>query len=103
MNPVTAVAQASKRLWEKHQLRLDYIETFSTPHGERVLADILAKSGVTRPQFNADPYVTQFNEGHRHMALSVFRQVHGSIDRLPGLIAEELKKMEQNQEEQPNT
>lgn len=93
------IKKHAQQLWERLNLRHDYIETFSTPHGQRVLADILAKAGVTRPQFNADPAVTQFNEGHRHMALSIFRQVHGSIDRLPDLIAEEIKKMEQQQEE----
>lgn len=83
----------------KLQLKHDYIETFSTEHGQRVLHDILARAGVTRSQFHADPAVTQFREGHRHLALSIFRQANHSIDALPGLMSEELKRQEEQQKE----
>ena len=97
---VDRTKQAIEALHERLQRRHDYIETFSTPHGERTLKDILAQAGATRPRFNADPYVSAFNEGQRHMALSIFRQVHGSTDKLPGLMADEVRRMEQNAEQQ---
>jgi hypothetical protein len=84
---------------EKIQLSKDYVETFSTPHGQRVLTDILARAGVTRAQFHADPAVTQFREGHRHLALSIFRKSKFSPDLLPELITEQLKRQEETQKE----
>ncbi len=93
-----------KQIQEKLQARLtlkrDYIETFSTPHGQRVLADILAQAGVTRPRFNADPAITQFYEGHRHLAMSIFRQVHTSVDTLTGLLQEETKRTDEQNTQQ---
>lgn len=93
-----------KMIQEKLQARLtlkrDYIETFSTPHGKRVLADILAQAGVTRPRFNADPAITQFYEGHRHLAMSIFRQVHTSVDTLTGLLQEETKRTDEQNTQQ---
>ncbi len=91
--------EETKRLLRRRQLARDYIETFSTDHGKRVLADILNRAGVTRPQFHSDPGVTQFNEGHRHLAFSIFRQVHSSLDQLPDFIAEETKRLIQEQHE----
>ncbi len=86
-----------KVLWERVQLKRDYIETFSTPHGQRVLADIMKRAGVTAPQFHADPAVTQFREGHRHLAFSIFRQVHSSLDRVLETTTEEIKRQETEQ------
>lgn len=87
----------------KRQLRFDYIDTFSSAHGQRVMADILLRSGVTRPVFHSDPMVTQFHEGHRHLAMSIFRQAHYSPDILPGLMTEDLKRQEESQKENSKT
>ncbi len=100
MNLLDQAKQAAQKLQERLSLRRDYAETFGTPHGQRVLADIMAKAGVTTPRFHADPSVTQFNEGARHMAFSIFRQVHGSFDKLPALIADQIRTMEKEQEDQ---
>lgn len=89
-----------QRIRDRLNLRRDYQEVFGTTHGQRVLADILAKAGVTVPRFHADPGITQFNEGARHLASSIFRQVHGSTDKLPALMGEEIRKLESNQEQE---
>lgn len=100
MSLITQATEAVKRLQEKLSLRRDYIDTFSTSHGRRVLADIMSRAGVTTPRFNADPELARFLEGHRHLAFSIFRQVHGSMNQLPGLMVEEMKKLDHNQENQ---
>ena len=67
MSLITQATEAVKRLQEKLSLRRDYIDTFSTSHGQRVLADIMSRAGVTTPRFNADPELARFLEGHRHL------------------------------------
>lgn len=84
---------------KKVELKRDYVETFSTPHGQRVLAHILEVSGVTRPRFTSDNEMTRINEGERRLAHSIYRQVHSSMDELLKLLAEqvELSEEEKNQ------
>lgn len=92
LNPTT--------LWDRLKLKRDYQETFGTPHGERVLAHILKVSGATAPKFTSDPEMLRWNEAQRHFALSIFRQVHSSMDKLPDYLTEELKRIESEQTEQ---
>lgn len=92
VNPLTLLTRA--------QLQRDYKETFETPHGKRVLLHILRVSGATAPKFTSDTETLRWNEAQRHLALSIFRQVHSSLDSLPDYIAEELKRTE---EESKNT
>ena len=82
-------------LAERLQLRRDYQETFGTPHGKRVLAHILRVSGVTSPKLTADADQLRWNEAQRHLALSIFRYVHSSTDKLPDLITEEMQRSEE--------
>lgn len=82
-------------LLEAVRLRRDYKETFGSPHGERVLAHILRISGATVPRFTTDADQLRWNEAQRHFALSIFRQVHSSMDTLPDYITEELKRSEE--------
>lgn len=85
-------------LLDRTKLKRDYQETFGTPHGKRVLAHILRVSGATAPKFTADSDQLRWNEAQRHFALSIFRQVHTSMDNLPDYITEELKRAEQEQQ-----
>lgn len=82
-------------LLERRRLKRDYQETFGTPHGKRVLAHILRISGATAPKFATDSDQLRWNEAQRHLALSIFRQVHSSLDPLPDHIAEEINRVEQ--------
>lgn len=83
-------------LLERRRLKRDYQETFSTPHGQRVLAHILRISGATSPRFTTDSDQLRWNEAQRHLALSIFKQVHSSLDPLPDHIEEEINRAEQN-------
>ena len=86
-----------KILYDRLQLKHDYQTVFNTPVGKRVLADIMKRSGVTAPQFDANPEKARLLEGHRHLALSIFRMVHSSDEPLLHLLAEETSKTHQTQ------
>lgn len=86
-----------QRILERIQLKRDYEETFGTPHGERVLKHILRVAGVTTMRFSSEAETLRWNEAQRHFALSIFRQVHSSMDNLPDYITEELKRTEEEQ------
>ena len=82
-------------LLDRLQLARDYKETFGTPHGQRVLAHILRISGATSMRFTSDPDQLRWNEAQRHFVLSIFKQVHSSLDKLPDYIQEELKRIDE--------
>lgn len=81
----------------KLDLKNDYVETFSTPHGKRVLNHILKVSGVTLPRISLDIEQTRINEGERRLAYSIYAQVHGSQDLLLEQLREQLASQERQQ------
>ncbi len=83
------IQRALDGLLARLRLKHDYAETFGTPQGRRVLADIMRRAGVTQPHFDANPEKARLLEGHRHLALSIFRNVHASDAPLLNMIAEE--------------
>lgn len=83
------------RALERIRLKRDYMETFGTPHGERVLRHILKTAGATQPRFSTDDRQLLWNEAQRHFAMSIFRQVQGSMDKMPDYLTEQLKQTEQ--------
>ena len=84
----------NNRLLARIYRKREYMKVFGTPEGKRVLAHILSVSGVTHPRFHTDPMQTAHNEGQRHLAMSIFRQVHSSMDKLPDYITEEMQRLE---------
>ena len=69
---------------EAETLRLLYVETFSTPAGQRVLDDILERGGLLACSMAAtragavDPLLLAYNEGRRAMALDILRELEWS-------------------------
>ncbi len=51
--------------------RADYVDTFSSPVGERVLADLHEFCGAGKQSYVADPYQTAYNEGMRRVYLRI--------------------------------
>lgn len=49
----------------------DFVNTFSTPEGKRVLATIVGWGHVYKPSMNTDPNLVIFCEGERNMALKI--------------------------------
>ena len=77
------------------QLITDYVETFTTPHGKRVLLDIFRNNFFFTTTYTGDN-ATFVSEGKRQSALNI---MHNIMKREPTIIAEvlnmheELKKM----------
>lgn len=72
--------------WKLVQKKDDYVETFSSDHGKRVLNDHLKACGVFgRTHVSGDPHDSAFNNGMREGALRLVRQM--------GLSEEELMRM----------
>lgn len=82
------------RLLKRFDLKRDYQETFSTPHGKRVLDDIMKVSGVTKSSFTTDGNELLVVEGQRRLALSIYKQVHSSMDPLINAMKEEQNNTE---------
>lgn len=70
---------------------------FSTPQGQKVLADIMKRAGVTRPIFEANPEKARLLEGHRHLAHSIYRLVHSSDELILKQLAEETRNQTQHE------
>lgn len=85
---------------ERLALRRDYMTVFSTVEGQRVLSHILSVAGVTAPRFHTDPMQTAFNEGQRHLAMSIFQYVHSSTRVLEQLAVEESLRREAQNDKQ---
>jgi hypothetical protein len=63
MNPL-------KKLRARQQFRDDLLAIAATPAGDRFFRRFMRDCSVTHPKFSSDPYVTAFNEGKRHLAMS---------------------------------
>lgn len=55
---------------ELKQQKIDYLVTFSSKEGERVLAD-LTSAYYHRSSFSKDPYETAFKEGQRAVIVRI--------------------------------
>lgn len=54
------------------QVQEDYKKVFlHSPHGKRVLKDLMAYSGVVDASFNRDPVTMAFREGQRDVAIKI--------------------------------
>lgn len=60
---------AQTRLTEADQVISDIVTLMSEPFGRRIMAGLLAKTGVYRTSFAGDPAQTAFNEGRRDIGL----------------------------------
>lgn len=63
---------------ELKQQKIDYLTTFTTPEGERVLAD-LTSAYYHRSSFSKDPYETAFKEGQRAVVVRILNLLKEDI------------------------
>jgi len=70
---------AAKRMRSR---AIDYQMTFSTPHGKRVLHDLMKWGHVLHPTFKKDPHETAFQEGERHMVLRLLTVLKTNVEAL---------------------
>lgn len=76
-------------------LTADYQTTFKTPHGKRVLRDLLKKTGFMELNYSpGDPYATAFNEGGRNVALYITKRMKLNVAQL----AKQLMEVEDDED-----
>lgn len=60
----------------ENDLKKDYIETFTSAPGQRVLEDLCSRLGLSTSSFIAgDPYQTAYREGKRYAALMIISAI----------------------------
>lgn len=70
-------------------LTADYQATFSTPHGKRVLMDLMKKGGMLSTSYvPKDPHGTSFNEGQRSLVLHIQKLLKLDVKKLQKQIEE---------------
>jgi hypothetical protein len=82
-----------KRMWQilkdRNALKQCYRNIFATPEGEIVLRDIIRIGCVAKPTYcRGDQYETAFQEGRRHLALTILHKVCKDETELQKLIEE---------------
>lgn len=61
------------------RLTAAYQSTFSTASGQEVLRHLVSVSVLTPSHVPGDPFTTAFNEGRRHLVLSILRQLNRDV------------------------
>jgi hypothetical protein len=83
---------AKKKELDERSLRhlatiADYKATFSSPHGKKVLRDIMKNCGFDITSFvEKDPYATCFNEGQRSVIITIFKRLKTDLKELEELM-----------------
>lgn len=65
--------------------RTDYVRTFATPHGEKVLQDLAKFCRANESCFHADPRVHAVAEGRREVWLRIAQHLQLNDQQLWGL------------------
>lgn len=86
---VREIKQLRDKIRERARIHESYQNIFNTPDGERVLRHLMKVGGVTKSSFVAgDPNTTAFNEGRRHLVLSILTYIYKDHDALVRAIEE---------------
>lgn len=64
---------------ELARLTAAYQSTFSSVSGQEVLRHLVSISVTVPSHVPGDPYTTAFNEGRRHLVLSILRQLNRDV------------------------
>lgn len=76
---MTKADEARRFLAER---RTDYVRTFDTPHGAKVLADLAKFCRAHESTFHADPRVHAVLEGRREVFLRIMEHLQFNDDQL---------------------
>ena len=76
---MTKATEAQRFLAER---RTDYIRTFNTPGGEKVLADLAKFCRAHETTFHADPRIHAVLEGRREVFLRIMEHLQFTADQL---------------------
>lgn len=78
--------------------RTDYIRTFNTPAGQKVMEDLARFCRAHESTFHADPRIHAALEGRREVWLRIQQHLQLSDDQLWGMFGVPLSKPTSNQE-----
>lgn len=67
----------------------DYKMVFGTPHGSRVLMDMMKTHGILQSSFDKDPYLTAFKEGERNAVLRILTVLKINVEDIKKRIEED--------------
>jgi hypothetical protein len=68
MRGKTPEVEVAKREYAK---RIDYLKTFNTKTGQKVLSDLMQTHGMLSSSFSSDPLDIAFREGERNVVLRI--------------------------------
>ena len=77
-----------KQMAEIEQLKKDYLETFNSNAGKRVLADLERKCFINQTTFSNTEGRTLFNEGMRFVVVNIKNMINMNIAMLKKLAKE---------------
>jgi hypothetical protein len=72
----------------------DYKRVFGTPHGKKVLRDLMNQHMLVTSHVEGDPYSTAFREGGRNMVIYILKNIKFNLVALE----KELTKVEEQDE-----
>jgi len=68
----------------------DFKQTFSSPHGHRVLRHLMQKSGFLRTSYvEKDSHTSAFNEGQRAFVIDIIRKLKVDVRKLESELMKE--------------
>lgn len=71
---------------ERLALAVAYRRTFSTPHGQEVLADLLRRGRIMQRLSTTDPLQTYYDEGRRQFALEIVELLNADPGQVNAMI-----------------
>lgn len=84
LNKVKEKFEEARALANRLRLRRDYEQTFSSPHGRRVFADIMRNCRVTGDlMVPGDPHMSSYMLGLRAAGIDIFKKAKTKIQDLP--------------------
>ena len=80
---------AAKKVARRQVARVqDYQQTFSSPHGKRVLYDLMGVCHMLQPLNVSNPQVMAFEEGQRQVVLRILTYLKVDMEKLHERIRE---------------
>lgn len=85
-----------KRLEEIEQLQRDYVSTFSSDSGKRVLQHLKKMCFFNQSTYNDEALRMAFNEGQRYIVIHTLNMINWPVEEIRKLAESELAKGEPN-------
>ena len=88
MNPVDKLVRIVTRTKQRRAL---YIRVFDSPDGKRVLEDLMATVGITRPQFPVDTNKAMIRQGEQRVVYNILKLMNSKPEDMLRNIEKEMQ------------